>query len=75
MNEVDEIREQMELLGNEIANVCNKHDTPIEMDFAVLLQLAVSIAIKDGLDVKEFIKACLITYMAVTGHPLDKDLH
>ena len=75
MNELDEIRDMMNSLGEDIANVCNKHDTPIEMDFAVLLQLAVGIAIKDGLDLNEFIKACFIIYMAVTDHPEEKELH
>jgi hypothetical protein len=75
MNEVDEIRERMESLGNDIADVCLKHDTPPEMDFAVLLKLAVNIALHDGVDADGFLKACYLTYTAMTEHPDEKELH
>ena len=75
MSEIDQIRERMESLGNEIADVCLKHDTPPEMDFAVLLKLAVAIALHDGIDVDGFLKACYLTYMAMTDHPDEKELH
>ena len=75
MSEVDKIRERMELLGNDIAEICMKHDTPPEMDFAVLLKLAVGIALHDGVDADGFLKACYLTYVAMTDHPDEKELH
>ena len=75
MKEVDKIRERMELLGNDIAETCMKHDTPPEMDFAVLLKLAVNIALHDGVDADGFLKACYLTYVAMTNHPETKELH
>ena len=75
MKEIDEIRERMELLGSDIADVCMKHDTPPEMDFAVLLRLAVAIALHDGVDADGFLKACYLTYVAMTDHPDEKELH
>lgn len=75
MKEIDEIRERMELLGNDIAETCMRHDTPPEMDFAVLLKLAVNIALHDGLDADGFLKACYLHYVAMTNHPETKELH
>lgn len=75
MNELDEIRRMMESLGNDLEEVCMKHDTPSEMDFTVLLKLAVNIALQDGLNADGFLKACYLTYMAMTDHPEEKELH
>jgi len=75
MKEVDEIREIMELLGNDIAETCMRHDTPPELDLAVLLKLAVGIAVQRGTDVDDFLKACYISYVSMTDHPETKELH
>jgi len=52
-----------------------RHDTPPELDLAVLLKLAVGIAVQRGTDVDDFLKACYISYVSMTDHPETKELH